>query len=66
MHRPHFDALAAGEKLNLNSGGRNQVSGGRNSHELSAMCAPKREPVNELFAFADDVLNLDPHVGKAF
>jgi len=66
MHRPDFDALAIGEKVYLDPGGRNQPSCGRNPQKLTAMCAAKREPVNHLFPFADDVLNLNPHVGEAF
>src|SRR5271170_2162934 len=60
MHRPYFDALATGEKINLDSGSRNRFSRGGNSQKLTAMGAEKREPVSDLFAFRNDVLNLDP------
>lgn len=66
QHRPYFDALAIGEEIDVDSGSRHQFPGGRKSEKIPAMGAVKREPMDHLFALGNDVLDLNPHVGKRF
>src|SRR3984885_6530312 len=66
MHRPHFDALAAGEEIDLHSGRRNRFSRRGKSQKLAPVGAVKREPMGDLFAFRHDVVDLDAQIREAF
>lgn len=66
MYRPYFDALPSGEEINLHTGCRNRLPGGRNSQERLAMGSLEHKSVSDLFALRDDVLNLNFQIGESF
>src|SRR5271156_6598839 len=65
QHRPDFDALAVGKKVDLDSGCRDLLAGGSHAKEFAPMSTIEREAANHLLPFSDDVVDFNPHVGES-